>query len=72
MILPAEALFIEPQWDAAIAPPKGVGYDAVLKEEESERLPMSRQRLGRQQISSEVATNELIKRWSISSVQSSK
>eukprot|EP00913_Durusdinium_trenchii_P033110 g31000.t1 len=25
------ALFIEPQWDAAIAPPKGVGYDSVLK-----------------------------------------
>lgn len=47
MILPAEALFIEPQWDAAIAPPKGVGYDAVLKEEESELIPPLSNRLKR-------------------------
>lgn len=41
------ALFIEPQWDAAIAPPKGVGYDAVLKEEESELIPPLSKRLKR-------------------------
>lgn len=41
------ALFIEPQWDAAIAPPKGVGYDAVLKEEESELIPPLSNRLKR-------------------------
>eukprot|EP00438_Fugacium_kawagutii_P018161 Skav206361 [mRNA] locus=scaffold3448:311571:317329:- [translate_table: standard] len=41
------ALFIEPQWDAAIAPPTGVGYDAVLKEEESELIPPLSKRLKR-------------------------
>ncbi len=42
-----EALFIEPQWDAAIGPPKGVGYDSVLKEEESELIPPLSKRLKR-------------------------
>lgn len=41
------ALFIEPQWDAAIAPPKGVGYDSVLKEEETELIPPLSKRLKR-------------------------
>lgn len=44
---PSEALFIEPQWDAAIGPPKGVGYDSVLKEEESELIPPLSKRLKR-------------------------
>lgn len=42
-----QALFIEPQWDAAIGPPKGVGYDSVLKEEESELIPPLSKRLKR-------------------------
>ncbi|CAE7735966.1 unnamed protein product [Symbiodinium sp. CCMP2592] len=41
------ALFIEPQWDAPIGPPKGVGYDAVLKEEEQELIPPLSKRLKR-------------------------
>ncbi|CAJ1356301.1 unnamed protein product [Effrenium voratum] len=39
------ALFIEPQWDAPIGPPEGVGYDSVLKEEESELIPPLSKRL---------------------------
>ncbi|OLQ12019.1 hypothetical protein AK812_SmicGene4122 [Symbiodinium microadriaticum] len=41
------ALFIEPQWDAPIGPPKGVGYDAVLEEEEQELIPPLSKRLKR-------------------------
>lgn len=30
------ALFMEPQWDAAIGPPRGVGYDAVLRDDQED------------------------------------
>lgn len=39
------ALFIEPQWDASIAPPSGVSYDEVLRGEEAELIPPLSRRL---------------------------
>lgn len=39
------ALFMEPQWDAFIEPPRGVGYDEVLRNEEIDIIPPLSKRL---------------------------
>eukprot|EP00440_Ansanella_granifera_P026403 gb/GFBE01028681.1/.p1 GENE.gb/GFBE01028681.1/~~gb/GFBE01028681.1/.p1 ORF type:complete len:392 (+),score=88.81 gb/GFBE01028681.1/:1-1176(+) len=41
------AMFIEPQWDAPIGPPPGVGYEEVLRDEEVELIPPLSKRLKR-------------------------